>query len=371
MEMDKTNNIRINEIAEKLGLSVSTVSIVLNGRGDDLRIAKNTQKRIMDFCKEMNYQPNIYARRLRAAAREETAPIIALFFPVLTNGIMISRFLAGIQSVPEIATRKVELILQPFESNHLSMWRHMLTRNRYSGAIIIGMSTADEAFIFNTDFNLPIVLLNRFCQRHSVVCVDNHRVGALAANLFNKTGHKRVALVLPAEQTEPLSRRCLAYIEKCRELGLSLPPECIIRADMSNDGGVRAAEELIRRNAGHMPTAVFFLESSMAVGALSAFRRAGIDVPGEIQIISYGDNDQERFTVPALSCIRMPTEDMSRDCINILIRFFSTHQYEPTIITHETPVILRESFLCPADVLAQIAADPSAAPAGSAARPDA
>jgi LacI family transcriptional regulator len=353
-DMNKTNNIKINEIAETLGLSASTVSIVLNGRGNDLRISEQTQKRVLNYCAEMNYQPNIYARRLRAAAREETAPIIALFFPVLTNGIMISRFLAGIQDVPEIATRKVELVLQPYESDRLSMWSHMLSRNRYSGAIIIGMSTRDEAFIFNTDFNIPIVLLNRFCSRHNVVCVDNEKVGFTAATLFQKTGHSRVALAQPMEQTEPLSRRSKAFIEQCKALKLSLPKKNVLLEEMSYAGGAKAAECMIRQNVGNLPTAVLFLDSSMAVGSLLTFRKAGLRVPEDIQVLSYGDNNLERFTAPALSCIRMPTEDMSCDCVRILLRAFKSHQRGQEIITHDAPVILRESFLCPPEVLAEV-----------------
>ena len=65
--MPTNNNVKIKEIAEKLSLSVGTVSIVLNGRGDAMRISKETQERVRTVAQEMNYQPNIFARRLRNA----------------------------------------------------------------------------------------------------------------------------------------------------------------------------------------------------------------------------------------------------------------------------------------------------------------
>ena len=73
-------NKQITEIANQLGLSPGTVSVVLNGRGDKGRISKATQKRVKDAAREMGYQPNIYARRLRNSGIEETSQVIAVFW---------------------------------------------------------------------------------------------------------------------------------------------------------------------------------------------------------------------------------------------------------------------------------------------------
>ena len=75
MGKKQASKMQIKNIADKLGLSVSTVSVVLNGRGDQVRISKETQKKVLNAAKEINYQPNIYARRLRQAANEE-APYV-------------------------------------------------------------------------------------------------------------------------------------------------------------------------------------------------------------------------------------------------------------------------------------------------------
>ena len=69
MGKKQASKMQIKNIADKLGLSVSTVSVVLNGRGDQVRISKETQKKVLNAAKEINYQPNIYARRLRQLTR--------------------------------------------------------------------------------------------------------------------------------------------------------------------------------------------------------------------------------------------------------------------------------------------------------------
>ena len=80
MGKKQASKMQIKNIADKLGLSVSTVSVVLNGRGDQVRISKETQKKVLNAAKEINYQPNIYARRLRQAANEEAPYVLALFW---------------------------------------------------------------------------------------------------------------------------------------------------------------------------------------------------------------------------------------------------------------------------------------------------
>ena len=81
--MPKSTNVRIKEIAQRLDLSVGTVSIVLNGRGDAMRISKATQERVRAVADEMNYQPNIYARRLRNTGNEKPARVIGVFWNYL------------------------------------------------------------------------------------------------------------------------------------------------------------------------------------------------------------------------------------------------------------------------------------------------
>ena len=87
METKKTAGAQIKEIAEKVGVSQSTVSVVLGGRGDRIRISKETQKKVWDAARELNYRPNIYARRLRQA-EEEVPYVLAIFWIRLPTSLV-------------------------------------------------------------------------------------------------------------------------------------------------------------------------------------------------------------------------------------------------------------------------------------------
>lgn len=112
MGKKQASKMQIKNIADKLGLSVSTVSVVLNGRGDQVRISKETQKKVLNAAKEINYQPNIYARRLRQAANEEAPYVLALFWRRDNLNSRLGRFLEGIFQTIDLKELKIELVVR-------------------------------------------------------------------------------------------------------------------------------------------------------------------------------------------------------------------------------------------------------------------
>ena len=113
--MKKSGTIHIKQIAEQAGVSPGTVSLVLNGRGDELRISKVTQQRVKEVAKELNYQPNIYARRLRSTKTGKTSKVIAVFWSTEFMDDMMGRFFLGMQKVLLDGGHEVEFFIQLFD----------------------------------------------------------------------------------------------------------------------------------------------------------------------------------------------------------------------------------------------------------------
>ena len=168
ISMNKSGTTQIKEIAERLGVSPGTVSIVLNGRGDAMRISKATQQRVRDAAKEMNYQPNIYARRLRSSGSEETCKVIAVFWNTDFTDDSMGRFFKGLYQTVKEKGYRVEFFIQLFEFDHICDCREIMTASRFSGIIISGASDADTEYLNTIKFDLPIVLMNRNEQRLSL-----------------------------------------------------------------------------------------------------------------------------------------------------------------------------------------------------------
>lgn len=163
----ETATVQIRQIAERLQLSPGTVSIVLNGRGDSMRISKATQQRVQAMAKEMNYQPNMNARRLRQAAGEKASYIIAVYWCNDFLDELLGKFFQGAYLITKNSKLNVEIVVQPYEFNELKKYRENMNSNRYNGVIIGGASEDDLSFMEAMDFNIPIILMNRQSNKFS------------------------------------------------------------------------------------------------------------------------------------------------------------------------------------------------------------
>ena len=115
-----TRGVQVKQIAEHLGLSSGTVSIVLNGRGDELRISRETQKIVMDTAREMNYQPGKNQKKNQKTVRKSDGFRIGVFWNLHYMGGLLGQFYSGFQETVKQYQIKVEIVLQPFEYDHLN-----------------------------------------------------------------------------------------------------------------------------------------------------------------------------------------------------------------------------------------------------------
>ena len=191
----ETATVQIRQIAERLQLSPGTVSIVLNGRGDSMRISKATQQRVQAMAKEMNYQPNMNARRLRQAAGEKASYIIAVYWCNDFLDELLGKFFQGAYLVTKNSKLNVEIVVQPYEFNELKKYRENMNSNRYNGVIIGGASEDDLSFMEAMDFNIPIILMNRQSNKFSWVSISDYESGRKCAKLFAARGHKKAGIL--------------------------------------------------------------------------------------------------------------------------------------------------------------------------------
>ena len=199
MGKKQASKMQIKNIADKLGLSVSTVSVVLNGRGDQVRISKETQKKVLNAAKEINYQPNIYARRLRQAANEEAPYVLALFWRRDNLNSRLGRFLEGIFQTIDLKELKIELVVQAYEPGNFMTYMDMLSSNRFSGAMICGLNEEEQKALEEREITIPIVFIGRDSQIYHSVLMDSYRTRLHRTVRQRRLRHQpdEGALVLP------------------------------------------------------------------------------------------------------------------------------------------------------------------------------
>lgn len=316
--MKKRGPTLITEIAEHLGLSPGTVSIVLNGRGDAMRISKATQQRVIEAAKEMNYQPNIYARRLRSSGNEQACRVIAIFWAKEFADDIMGRFFGGLQQAVKDKEYKVEFTIRLYDTDRLSDCKDIMTSLRFSGIIACGVSDKDAEFLNSNKFDLPVVILNRNEQKYHSVYVNDYEIGKSVSRLFSTRNHKQVGLVSVKRRLHGASLRHLGFVENCKRHDIEIKPEWIQDADGRDAvSGYEATQRIL--HGKEKPTAIFVMSFGQVLGTVQACKEAGLSIPNDIEVLSYGDSDMFQYMSPSISSVHIPIELFASNTLNLLI----------------------------------------------------
>lgn len=315
----------IREIAEKVGVSVGTASFVLNGKAEEMRISKKTQERVLEVAKALGYQPSLSARRLRAKGEQEV-PVIAILWTLDARTSLISRFLQGIQTKAMYQEGLFELVIQPYENDKLSEMESLKTGLRFNGAIVANASDKDMAYLEQADLKIPMVVYQRQSQKYATVAVDSKKAGMDVATRFINNNHTHVGIVIPEISSEAVDLRRQGFYEACRDSKQAIQVEEYY-GDFSEKGGYAAVKQMLQQKA--KPTALFCLSDHMAIGALSALHEENVKVPEELQLVGHDNISSTQFTIPPLSTVHLPVEEMAEACVRQLLKIIRS-ETEPT-----------------------------------------
>jgi len=191
---------------------------------------------------------------------------------------------------------------------------------------------------------IPIVLINRKSDRFSTVSVDSKGVGLKAAQLFQQNGYSEAGIIASTHSYVATGMRTQAFLDACSQLGIHVDKKHIIKEESTITGGVKAAERYCRLK--NPPKAVFVETDSMALGASYAFQKAGRQIPSDIKLlaISLLDREVSQYTIPPLSVIQIPQDNVSRESIRTLIKAMKNQDFTPEHIDLEPILYMRESF---------------------------
>lgn len=332
----------IKDVAKMAGVSVTTVSIVLNGKAEERKISPATQERIQEVMRELGYQPNLTARRLRS--QDSKKPVIAFFWPLDYRIGILASFLNALQLEIRRQDFDCELVIQTYENDKLNEYDSIIVKNGYSGIIIGACSRKDLEYLENLSPQMPLVLINRNSEHFSTVCTNADAIGLLAATQIRQKGYTE-AVVFAASHTYMASGlRIQAFLNACTQLGITILPEHLLKAPSTLNGGFELGNAYCQlKNA---PRVIFCDTDCLAIGALSAFSQNNRSVPDDVEILTLAmlDPENTKYSVPPLSVIEMPNMEIGKSIIQILKEKISTNDLEPSHIKLDATLILRSSF---------------------------
>jgi len=308
------NIITIKYIADKLGVSITTVSRVLNGKAKEYRISERTANAILELAKELNYTPNPIAKSLR----ERRTNTIGLVIPDISNP-----FFASIAQNIENEARKFGYTIMLCDSgedtNQEAELIKILINRRVDGFIIcpVGISSEHLGVIFKK--KIPIVIVDRYFRglNCSYVVSDNYRGAYDAVNYLIKCGHRVIGCVQGLIGTSVNSDRVQGYKDALIHNGIEVDRTLITGDSFGEKNGYIATKLLLNRE--RKPTAILALSNLISLGALKAIKEEGLSIPQDISIISFDDQPYCEYLSPPMTMIAQQKAEMGEIAVKLLI----------------------------------------------------
>ncbi len=294
----------INDIAKAAGVSTATVSRVLS-KPDVVKPA--TRDKVMEVVNRMGYHPNALAKQLRT---QQTKNIIVII-PSLDN-YMSHKVILGIEHAAE-AQGYHTLIADMHNQNTIEdYYLDAIRQRQVDGIISLSTGMAKELVQKKIADSYPMVVAVHDPSDSKLPCVTIDHAAAARAAMTHliRLGHKEIAHITSSQSITPYQKRLESYRNVLTEQGIPIEESLIRYGQPTLQGGFEMTESLIA--SGIHFTALFAAGDTMALGAMKALAKHNIRIPEDCAVIGFDDIDLAAFWEPALSTIRIPTEQIGQ-----------------------------------------------------------
>jgi LacI family transcriptional regulator len=326
----------IREIADLAGVSIATVSRVVNGHSD---VSEETRDTVMRIVREHGYATNRSARGLSAGRTGLVGVLVPLVYPVYFSAI-----LSG--AAEALYEQELRLVLSPTQHEHdrevslLDRLMHGMT----DGALIVLPEESSEELARLLEQGYRFVVVDpRLPLDERVPSVSAaHASGAdQAMSHLLGLGHRRIAAITGPRGWVATEDRRRGYHAALAALGILPEPALEVEADFEIGPGRDAAGHLL--DLHDPPTAIFAFNDNLAIGALQAARDRGLRVPGDLSVVGFDDVEPATIVTPTLTTVRQPLAEMGRTAVSLLMRLLERQRFETLRVELATRLVVRES----------------------------
>lgn len=327
----------LEKIASLAKVSRSTVSRVIN---NDPNVSDSTRKRVLQVIEEINYQPNMAARRLAGGRTRVIGLMVPMGVAALFTDPFFPLIIQGVSAACTELDYSVMLWLAEPEYERRTI-RQVLGNHCIDGAIIASNLIDDPLLKAIDEDELPFVLIGRHLASTEVsyVDVDNQKAAFAMVEYLIKLGYQRIATI-----TGPLNMiggydRLEGYKAALHRYSLTVDKSLIKESDFTELGGYNAMHQLMNEK----PEAVFVASDMMAMGAMRAVAEAGLRIPEDIGIAGFDDMPFAATSHPPLTTIRQPVYHSGELAAQVLIEKIENQEKAHHHIILPTELVIRES----------------------------
>jgi LacI family transcriptional regulator, galactose operon repressor len=334
----------IREVASAAGVSIATVSRVLNDHPD---VAPATRESVLRVVRDQRFATNRSARALSGGRTS----LVGVTLPIV-EAAYFAHILAG--AAEALHEHDMAVVLSPTlhlhdrEATLLDRLMHGTT----DGAVLMLPEETNDELKALQRLGYPFVVVDpRVPLDEGVPAVSaaNASGAHAAVQHLLALGHKRIAALTGIPEWLASIERLTGYHSAHAAAGVLADPRLVVEGDYSIEGGESAAAKLL--DLPDPPTAVFAFNDNMAVAVVREARKRGLRVPEDLSVVGFDDSEQAGIVTPALTTVRQPLAEMGRMAVSLLLRLLENQRVEGLKVELQTRLVVRDSTAaCPRPV---------------------
>ncbi|HEX3787766.1 MAG TPA: LacI family DNA-binding transcriptional regulator [Pseudonocardiaceae bacterium] len=337
MAEDGVRRVTITAIAQEAGVSVPTVSRVVNGRGD---VAAQTRARVEELLRKHGY-------RRRGGGAHDRANLIDLVFNDLDSPWAVE-IIRGVEAVAHEAGIGTVVSAIHSRSSSARQWMKNLQARASDGVILVTSVLDPKLHDELHRLHVPIVVVDPAGGPDidaPTIGATNWAGGLAATEHLLELGHHRIGFISGPRRLLCSRARLDGYRAALTSANIAADAELIVPGDFYHESGYFGANVLLDLN--RPPTALFAASDQMALGALEALRQRGIRVPEDISVVGFDDLPEVRWCPPPLTTVRQPLTEMGRLAARTVLRQLQGEETETLRVELSTELVVRSSTAPP------------------------
>jgi LacI family transcriptional regulator len=334
--------VRLKDIAQKTGYSITTVSRALAGYSD---VNAQTRQRIVEAATQLGYQPHLVARQLRSHQTYTLGLIIPAVDRQSFSNDFFSQLVLGIGNVVSVERYALLISAQVPGEEEMAAYQEMVGGQRVDGMILARTRQSDPRIAYLKARDFPFVVSGRSALGEEsdfpYIDVDSQSGIRQAVAHLISLGHRDIGLILPPEEIAYTGYRHEGYREGLAHAAIPYRAEYVVYGDLLRSGGYQGAQHLL----DHHPqlTAIVACNDLMAFGAMSAIEDRGLLVGSDIAVVGFDDIPPAEYAHPSLTTVRQPIYEIGQRLATMLIGIIGGQNEQANRVTLPPTLIIRRS----------------------------
>jgi LacI family transcriptional regulator len=326
----------IRDIADLAGVSIATVSRVLNGRPD---VSSETREAVLEVVRKQGFATNRSARALSGGR----TGLVGVTLPIIHSEYF-AQILSGASEA--LYEQDMRIVLCPTQHEHdreVTLLDRLMHGTTDAAILLLPSESSDELKALQNRGYPFVVIDPRYPLDEGIPAVSAaHSFGAMAATQhLLSLDHRRIGVITGPRGWTANEERLNGYHAALASASMGPEPRLVRETDFVIESGFAAACELL--DLPDPPTAIFAFNDNVAVGTLRAARERGVRVPEDLSVVGFDDSEQAAIVTPALTTVRQPLAEMGRMAVSLLNRLLDNQRVEALRVELATKLVVRDS----------------------------